>query len=391
MTDLLVKKFVPNYESVQSPEVRTAYGKLSGIVGIICNILMFAGKLAAGLFSGSVSITADAFNNLSDASSSIISLIGFKLAGMPPDREHPYGHGRYEYLSGLVVSALVIAIGIELFMSGVRKILSPEPVEFGILPAAVLIVSSGLKLWMMMFNTKLGHRISSGALLATAADSRGDVISSCAVLVSALLSKLTGFELDGYAAVAVSAFIIISGIGLVRETLDPILGKAPDAETVRGIRDKILSYPGVLGIHDLIVHDYGPGRTFASVHVEMSAETDPLESHDIIDNIEKDFFDNRQLQLIVHYDPIVTNDPEVERLRNYLHEHLHEIGQGLSFHDLRLVRGATHSNVIFDCIMPYGMKMSESELREAITELVRRKDSSYNCVITVDRDFCPEK
>ena len=391
MTDLLVKKFVPNYESVQSPEVRTAYGKLSGIVGIICNILMFAGKLAAGLFSGSVSITADAFNNLSDASSSIISLIGFKLAGMPPDREHPYGHGRYEYLSGLVVSALVIAIGIELFMSGVRKILSPEPVEFGILPAAVLIVSSGLKLWMMLFNTKLGRRISSGALLATAADSRGDVISSCAVLVSALLSKLTDFELDGYAAVAVSAFIIISGIGLVRETLDPILGKAPDAETVRGIRDKILSYPGVLGIHDLIVHDYGPGRTFASVHVEMSAETDPLESHDIIDNIEKDFFDKHQLQLIVHYDPIVTNDPEVEGLRNYLHEHLHEIGQGLSFHDLRLVRGATHSNVIFDCIMPYEMKMSESELREAITELVRRKDPSYNCVITVDRDFCPEK
>lgn len=391
MTDLLVKKFVPNYESVQSPEVRTAYGKLSGIVGIICNILMFAGKLAAGFFSGSVSITADAFNNLSDASSSIISLIGFKLAGMPPDREHPYGHGRYEYLSGLVVSALVIAIGIELFMSGVRKILSPEPVEFGILPAAVLIVSSGLKLWMMLFNTKLGRRISSGALLATAADSRGDVISSCAVLVSALLSKLTDFELDGYAAVAVSAFIIISGIGLVRETLDPILGKAPDAETVRDIRDKILSYPGVLGIHDLIVHDYGPGRTFASVHVEMSAETDPLESHDIIDNIEKDFFDNRQLQLIVHYDPIVTNDPEVEGLRNYLHEHLHEIGKGLSFHDLRLVRGATHSNVIFDCIMPYEMKMSESELREAITELVRRKDPSYNCVITVDRDFCPEK
>lgn len=391
MTDLLVKKFVPNYESVQSPEVRTAYGKLSGIVGIICNILMFAGKLAAGFFSGSVSITADAFNNLSDASSSIISLIGFKLAGMPPDREHPYGHGRYEYLSGLVVSALVIAIGIELFMSGVRKILSPEPVEFGILPAAVLIVSSGLKLWMMLFNTKLGRRISSGALLATAADSRGDVISSCAVLVSALLSKLTDFELDGYAAVAVSAFIIISGIGLVRETLDPILGKAPDAETVRGIRDKILSYPGVLGIHDLIVHDYGPGRTFASVHVEMSAETDPLESHDIIDNIEKDFFDKHQLQLIVHYDPIVTNDPEVEGLRNYLHEHLHEIGQGLSFHDLRLVRGATHSNVIFDCIMPYEMKMSESELREAITELVRRKDPSYNCVITVDRDFCPEK
>lgn len=390
MTDFLVKKFVPNYTSTDSVEVRTAYGRLSGIVGIICNVIMFVFKLAAGFISGSISITADAFNNLSDASSSIISLIGFKLASMPPDREHPYGHGRYEYLSGLVVSALVIAIGIELFTTGVRKIITPEAVEFGVLPAVVLILSAALKLWMMLFNRRLGNRISSGALLATAADSRGDVISSCAVLVSAIISSLTGFELDGYAAVAVSVFIVISGIGLVRDTLDPILGKAPSTETVRDIRDRILTYPGVLGIHDLIVHDYGPGRTFASVHVEMSADTDPLESHDIIDNIERDFAENRHLQLIVHYDPIVTNDPEVESLRIYLHEHLHEIGAGLTFHDLRLVRGASNSNVIFDCIMPYGMSMSESELREKISELVRQKYPSYNCVITIDRNFCSE-
>ena len=327
MTDFLVKKFVPNYTSTDSVEVRAAYGRLSGIVGIICNMIMFVFKLAAGFISGSISITADAFNNLSDASSSIISLIGFKLASMPPDREHPYGHGRYEYLSGLVVSALVIAIGIELFTTGVRKIITPEAVEFGALPAVVLILSAALKLWMMLFNRRLGNRISSGALLATAADSRGDVISSCAVLVSAIISSLTGFELDGYAAVAVSVFIVISGIGLVRDTLDPILGKAPSAETVRDIRDRILAYPGVLGIHDLIVHDYGPGRTFASVHVEMSAETDPLESHDIIDNIERDFAENRHLQLIVHYDPIVTNDPEVESLRVYLHEHLRHFSE----------------------------------------------------------------
>ena len=218
MTDFLVKKFVPNYTSTDSVEVRTAYGRLSGLVGIICNVIMFVFKLAAGFISGSISITADAFNNLSDASSSIISLIGFKLASMPPDREHPYGHGRYEYLSGLVVSALVIAIGIELFTTGVRKIITPEAVEFGVLPAVVLILSAALKLWMMLFNRRLGNRISSGALLATAADSRGDVISSCAVLVSAIISSLTGFELDGYAAVAVSVFIVISGIGPVSYT-----------------------------------------------------------------------------------------------------------------------------------------------------------------------------
>ena len=390
MIQLLSRWLIHDRDNVSSPAVRRAYGTLCGAVGIALNILLFAGKFFAGQLSGSIAVTADAFNNLSDASSSIISLIGFKLASMPPDREHPYGHGRYEYLSGLVVSALVIAIGIELFTTGVRKIITPEAVEFGVLPAVVLILSAALKLWMMLFNRRLGNRISSGALLATAADSRGDVISSCAVLVSAIISSLTGFELDGYAAVAVSVFIVISGIGLVRDTLNPILGKAPSTETVRDIRDRILTYPGVLGIHDLIVHDYGPGRTFASVHVEMSADTDPLESHDIIDNIERDFAENRHLQLIVHYDPIVTNDPEVESLRIYLHEHLHEIGAGLTFHDLRLVRGASHSNVIFDCIMPYGMSMSESELREKISELVRQKDPSYNCVITIDRSFCSE-
>ena len=387
MTDLLVKLFVKNSDDVKNSAVRTAYGRLAGIVGIICNVLLFAGKLAVGTLSGSVSVTADAFNNLSDASSSIISLRGFKLAEMPADREHPYGHGRYEYISGLVVAALVMVIGVELFKTSIEKIFNPEEVSFSIVTAIVLAVSALVKCWMMFFGRKLGKRINSQTLTATAADSRNDVISTCAVLAASVISHFSGVELDGYVGLAVAVFIIINGYGLIKETLDPILGRAPEPERIKAIQDKIMSYEGVLGTHDLIIHDYGPGRQFASVHVEMPAEIDPLISHDLMDNIEKDFWMSESLHMSVHYDPVVTTDPKVCEFRSWITENISRIDNRLSVHDIRMVKGNTHTNVIFDCVLPVDSKMSDNELKEKVSAAVKEKFPDYRCVISIDRGY----
>lgn len=389
MTDFLIRKFIKNYENVQDTEVRGAYGKFSGAVGIVCNGVLCIGKMLVGLISGSVSITADAVNNLSDASSSVISLLGFKLAGRPADREHPYGHGRYEYLSGLMVALLIMVIGVELLKSSVDKILNPAPVEFSWLSMGVLIFSILLKTWMMFFNNKMGRKINSGTLFATAADSRNDVITTSAVLVAALISKYTSLELDGYMGAAVALFILYSGFGLVRDTLDPILGRAPEPETVEAIRKKIMSYDGVLGTHDLMVHDYGPGRQFASVHVEMAAETDAIESHDIIDNIERDFMKNDGINMLVHYDPISTRDSETGEMREWISEHIKSIDKRLTIHDLRLVKGSTHTNVIFDCVAPLDLKIDEDELKDRIGAIIADSYPNYYSVITVDRSYAP--
>ncbi|PWM26887.1 MAG: cation-efflux pump [Oscillospiraceae bacterium] len=387
MTDFLLRLFVKDYRNTKDTKVRTCYGKLSGIVGIICNAVLFLGKLAAGSLSGSVSITADAFNNLSDASSSIISLFGFRLSERPPDKEHPYGHGRYEYISGLVVAALVMAIGVELFKSSFDKILHPSEVNFSITAMAVLAVSVLIKVWMMFFNRKLGNKINSQTLLATSADSRNDVISTCSVLIASAVSHFSGIELDGYAGLAVAIFIIINGYGLIKDTIDPILGHAPDPEYVKNIYNRIMSYPGVIGMHDLIVHDYGPGRQFASVHIEMDADKNPIESHDIIDNIEKDFWESDSLNLIIHYDPIVTTDPEANAFREWLPEHIKEIHPELSAHDIRMVKGLSHTNVIFDCVMPYDLNITEAELKKEISEMIKERFPNYWCVITIDKNY----
>ena len=387
MTNLLLRLFVKDYDNIKDTKVRTCYGKLSGIVGIICNAVLFLGKLAAGSLSGSVSITADAFNNLSDASSSIISLLGFRLAERPPDKEHPYGHGRYEYISGLVVAALVMAIGAELFKSSLDKIIHPSEVHFSGIAMAVLAVSALVKVWMMLFNRRLGNRINRKTLLATSADSRNDVISTCSVLIASAVSHFSGVELDGFAGLAVAAFIIINGYGLIKDTLDPILGHAPDPEYVKSIYNRIMSYPGVIGMHDLIVHDYGPGRQFASVHVEMDAEKNSIESHDIIDNIEKDFWESDSLHLIIHYDPIVTTDPEANAFREWLQEHIKDIHSELSVHDIRMVKGLSHTNVIFDCVMPYGLSMTEAELKKVVSDMIKENFPHYWCIITVDQNY----
>ena len=387
MTEWLIRHFVKGYEYQDDPKVRTAYGQFAGIVGIICNIMLCGAKGFIGFLAGSVSIIADALNNLSDAASNVISLLGFKLASKPADPEHPYGHGRYEYLSGLAVAVIIVVIGVELIQSSVDKVLNPTPTEFNLVVAIILILSILVKLWMAVFNRTVGKRISSTTLEATAVDSRNDVIATGVVLICAIISSQTGIDLDGWVGIAVGVLIVYSGIQLMRETISPLLGKAAEPEVVAHIQKKIMSYPGVLGTHDLMVHDYGPGRQFASAHVEMAAEADPMESHDLIDNIEQDFKNDEGLIVTLHYDPIVTDDPEVKNLRNQINELVKSIDPQLSIHDLRTVPGPTHANVIFDCVKPADFALSDDELKERISELVVKKHPKAICKITIDQSY----
>lgn len=391
MFEWLTRRFVKNADDTENPAVRTAYGTFASIVCIVCNTVLCAAKGAVGAAAGSVAIVADALNNLSDASSNIISLFGFKLASKPPDAEHPYGHGRFEYLSGLAVAVLILVIGVELVRSSFDKIIHPEPVEFSIALVAVLVLSIVVKLWMAAFNKSLGTRISSSTLLATAADSRNDVIATAAVLICTLIAEFGGVNLDGWAGLAVGAFIVYSGIELVRDTVDPLLGKAPDPAFVKHIYDKIVSYPGVLDTHDLIVHDYGPGRRFASAHVEMAAEMDPLKSHDVIDNIEEAFRTEENLLLVLHYDPIVTSDSAVGDLRRWIAENIRRIDARLTIHDLRIVPGPTHANVIFDVLRPADLALSDDELIEQVTTIVKEHRPDAVCKITVDDSYASSK
>lgn len=385
------KKIVENLSKdeadISKPAVRAAYGKLSGYVGIACNTILFLGKIIIGTLSGSVSVTADAVNNLSDASSSVISLMGFKLSAKPADEEHPYGHGRYEYLAGLMVAVLILVIGIELIKTSADKVMNPAPVEFNWVLVAILLSSMIIKLWMMWFNRRIGRRIRSGTLMATAADSRNDVLTTGVVLTAAVISYYTGVDLDGWMGIAVAVFILISGIGLIRDTLDPLLGKAPETAAVKKIRDKIMSYEGVLGTHDLLIHDYGPGRQFASVHVEMAAEADVIVSHDVIDNIEQDFLREEGVHLIVHFDPIITEQGETGNLRLWLDQEIRLIHPDITIHDLRLVPGVVQTKLVFDCVLPHELDMTDGELKAAVNILVRKTYPEYHCAIVVDRDF----
>ena len=384
MTELLLKLFVKHADQVEDPSVRSAYGKLSGLVGIICNVLLFVGKLLAGLFSGSVSVMADAVNNLSDASSSVVTLLGFKLAEKPADSDHPFGHARIEYLSGLTVAVMILLIGVELVKTSIDKILHPALVSFTWLTAGILAASILVKLWMASFSRSLGKRIHSATLEATAADSRNDVISTAAVLAAGLVGRFTGWRIDGYAGLAVALFILYSGVSLIKDTVDPLLGAAPDPELVRQIGEEILAYDKVLGIHDLVVHDYGPGRRFATVHVEMDSREDPLICHDLIDDIERDFARTKNLQLVIHYDPVVTDDEELNRMRQLVSREVTSIDSRLSIHDFRMVRGPKHTNLIFDLVIPYEMDGQKEKLKAIIDQRVQFEDSKYYTVITFD-------
>ena len=385
MTNLLLRLFVKDHENTSDPGVRAKIGSMSGAVGILCNVLLFGFKLLAALLSGSVSIMADALNNLSDASGSIVTLVGFRLADRPADDKHPYGHARFEYLSGLAVSVLIILIGFELAKSSLDKILHPAAVEFTWVTAVVLIASVGVKSWMFLFNRSLGNRIHSASLHATAADSRNDCIATSAVLLAAVVERLTSLRVDGWMGIAVAVFILYSGWNLARETISPLLGEDADEELRRKIVDYIASQPRVLGYHDLMVHDYGPGQRFASLHVEMDKNEDPLACHELIDDMERECLKSHNVHLVIHYDPVVTDDPELTRLREAVKSLLAIKDPRLTIHDFRMVPGEGHTNLIFDVALPLELRGQENELKEALEQALSALDGRrYYCVITFD-------
>ena len=388
MTQFLIRCFIKRPDDVKDAAVRTAYGNLASLVGMACNILLCIGKLLAGTLFGSIAIMADALNNLSDASSNVVSLIGFRLAAKAPDAEHPYGHARYEYLAGLVVSVTILAIGLSLLKESALKVFHPTPVVFSWLSIGVLAASILVKLWLSGFNRAVGKKINSETLMATAADSRNDVLTTGAVLLSTILCSLTGYGIvDGIMGVGVAAFILWSGWGLVMDTLSPLLGESPSPELVEHIERTVMSYPGVLGVHDLMVHDYGPGHQFASLHVEFPAETDPLTAHDVIDNIENDFLKKDRLQVTIHYDPIVTADASVGVLRARLKEHARQLDPRLSIHDLRIVPGDSHTNVLFDLVFPAGYTGDIDQMLAKMCQFVKEQDPKYCCVVKVEQSY----
>ena len=387
MVSLLSKIFIKNRDDITNPAVRKAYGSLCSALGITLNVLLFAGKYAAGLISGSIAITADAFNNLSDAGSSAISLIGFRLAGKKPDPDHPFGHGRLEYISGLCVAALILVMGVELLISSVEKIISPEPVENGLLPAIILIVSIGVKVYMSLYNRAIGKKISSSAMLATATDSLSDSIATAVVLLSMLVSYLFSVNIDGYAGVLVALFILFAGVGVARDTLSPLLGQAPDPELVRKIEDIVMARDEIIGMHDLVVHDYGPGRLMISLHAEVDGRGDIFELHDAVDVVERTLAQELGCEATIHMDPVVCDDERVDAERARLLEIIADLGDVLSIHDFRMVAGPSHTNLVFDAVIPGGLSKTAEEVRKEICQAVEEKMPGRFAVVTVDTSY----
>lgn len=387
MTNFLFKTFIKDYENTGDPAVRERYGNFAGIVGIISNVFLCTIKILIGFIANSIAIIADGFNNLADASSSVITLVGFRLAAIPEDEEHPYGHARIEYLTGLLVSAIIIVLGFQLLKTSFVKILNPEPSDFSMLTLAVLVLAILIKVWQALFYVAAGKRINSVALTATGADSRNDVIATTAVLISAVIGKFTDLQLDGIMGCVVALFIIWSGIQLVRETSSPLLGEAPDPELVDSILKGAAEHEGVIGTHDLMVHNYGPGRIFASIHIEIDADSDIMESHDMIDNIERELSRDLKIHLVVHMDPVKLNDPLVNDMRKILGDTIAPIEGVYGLHDLRVVPGPTHTNIIFDVVMSPDCKVSQDEIKDILTERVKRENENYYLVITFDMAY----
>jgi len=385
MTKILSRLFLKNGTNPAEPKARAAVGRFSGILGMVCNVLLFALKLIAGTLSGSLSITADAMNNLSDASSSLVTLIGFKLAEKPADEHHPYGHARFEYLSGLAVAALIVVIGVELAKTSVQKIITPEEVEFSLISILILVCSIGVKLWLSLINGHLSKLINSTALAATAADSRNDCISTGAVLLAMIVEAVTGWRIDGYMGLAVALFILYSGAMLAKDTISPLLGEAASPELRQMILDEIGQTPEILGYHDLMVHDYGPGQRFASLHVEMDHRADPLLCHTIIDDLERECLESHGIHLVIHYDPVVTDDPELTRLRGEVTRLLQEEDPRLDTHDFRISASSGHTNLIFDVTIPRDLMGKEKLIKQKLdTQLNRLESGKYYTVITFD-------
>ena len=386
MISLLARLFLKT-EGRDEAALRKEYGILCGAVGIALNVLLFAGKFFAGTLSGSIAITADAFNNLSDAGSSFVTLLGFQLAGQKPDSDHPFGHGRIEYLSGLAVSMLILLMGFELAKSSLDKILHPAPVDSSWLVIAILCVSIAVKLYMSFYNRSLGKKLNAPAMLATAADSLSDSVATTAVLIATLVGRFSGLMIDGWCGILVAAFILWSGFNAAKDTINPLLGTPPTHEFVDQIKHLVMAHPAIIGIHDLIVHDYGPGRVMISLHAEVSASENVLELHDEIDNVESELREKLGCEAVIHMDPIVTDDGITEETRERVAALVHCIDDAINIHDFRMVAGPSHTNVIFDAVVPYGFRLTDSEVEEKIKTAVRTLDGNYFAVVKLERSY----
>lgn len=388
MTDFLIRLFIKNSGAVLDPNVRERYGRLSGCVGIVLNFLLFAGKFAAGYLTASIAITADAFNNLSDAGSSVITLIGFRLAKQRADSSHPFGHGRMEYMAGLVVSLLILLVGFELGKSSFEKILHPAEVSFSALSVVILAASVCIKLWMFLFNRTLGRRIGSPAMAATAADSLSDVCATSAVLLSSLAGHFWGLRIDAWMGMLVAIFILRAGWSAAKDTLDPLLGKSPDPELVNAIEETVMAHHEICGMHDLVIHDYGPGRAMMSFHVEVPVGGDIMALHDIIDATERELKEKFHIETSIHMDPIVTDDELTNRTRDRVIRLVQDIDEGLSIHDFRMTAGPMHTNLIFDVVVPYGCVLSDQQVEQAVKKGVEKLEGgTYFAVLQVDHSY----
>ena len=388
MTDFLVRKFVKNYKQTEDVQVRTSYGVLSSIVGIFCNVLLFAAKFLIGVLMHSISVMADGFNNLSDAASSIISFIGVKMAEKPADEEHPFGHGRIEYIAALVVAFLVIEVGLSFLKSSIGKLKNPEEITFELIPFLILILSIGVKLWLAYFNTKLGKKIASKVMMATAADSMGDVITTSATILSILVCTFTGYNIDAIAGLVVSLIVMWAGVGIAKDTLEPLIGQAADPELAAKIKQEVESYDGITGTHDLLVHDYGPNRSMASIHAEVPRDVDIEASHEIIDRIEREVSKKLGIFLVIHMDPVEVRDERVLAVKDTVQKILYELDPEVTFHDFRMVWGEKRINLIFDVLVPFAYdKEKQKNLEKQICERITERDSRYQCVITVEKSF----
>ena len=388
MISLLAKLLIKDYKNVTDAKVREAYGVLCGGMGIALNILLFLGKFLAGTISGSIAITADAFNNLSDAGSSFITLIGFKLGSQKPDPEHPFGHGRMEYLSGLAVAVLIIVMAVELFKSSFDKILHPEVLECSTVIVLILLASIVVKIYMAIYNHNVGKKIQSAAMGATAKDSMSDTIATTVVLISTIVGAIWGIPIDGYCGVLLSILIFMAGIGAIKDTVGPLLGTAPDKEFVEKIEEIVMAHDIVKGMHDLVVHDYGPGRVMISLHAEVPHTEDILVIHDEIDNIEEELGDKLNCEAVIHMDPIIMDDEKVNEVKEYVGNIVCQVGEELNFHDFRMVSGNSHTNLIFDVVVPFKYKMSDEVIKKAIQEAIWVNYPRYNAVIHIDHTYC---
>jgi cation diffusion facilitator family transporter len=388
MTEFLVRHFVKNHEDVEKVSVRTAYGVLASVVGIFCNVLLFVVKGAVGFFLHSVSVMADAFNNLSDAGSSVVGLVGVRMASKPADEEHPFGHGRIEYIAALVVSFLVLQVGFTFFKDSIRKIQNPEELKFQAVSVIILVLSIGVKLWMGMFNKKLGKKIDSKVMMATATDAMGDVVTTTATIASVLFFRITGINIDGIVGIGVSLVVMWAGIGIAKDTLEPLIGEAVAPEEYVRISRFVEKYEGIVGSHDLIVHNYGPGRSMASIHAEVPNDVDIEVSHEIIDRIERDAAKRLGIFLVIHMDPVETKDEHVLEVRHQVEQILDAVDSRVSIHDFRMVDGKEQINLIFDMVVPFEYStQKQNELKMTLRKLLQMADKRYQCVITIERSY----